>query len=98
MASSETRSHEMSTVNGGGRVPRLLIGRRLRELRRRAGIRVAEAAGKAGLAQATVWRMERGDVRCRYRPEDVRALGRVYGAGDAATGVLVEAAREAPWF
>lgn len=42
-----------------------------------------------------------GDVRCRYRAGDVRALGRLYGAGDVATNVLVEAAevgREAPWF
>jgi transcriptional regulator with XRE-family HTH domain len=88
----------MSTVNRGRRVPRLLIGRRLRELRQRAGIRVEEAAGAAGLAQATVWRMERGDVRCQYRPGDVRALGRAYGAGGATTDELVEAARETPWF
>jgi transcriptional regulator with XRE-family HTH domain len=88
----------MSTVNRGRRAPRLLIGRRLRELRQRAGFRVEEAAGAARLAQATVWRMERGDARCRYRPGDVRALGTVYGAGGAATDVLVEAAGEAPWF
>jgi transcriptional regulator with XRE-family HTH domain len=88
----------MSTVNRGRRVPRLLVGRRLRELRRRAGIGVGEAAGAAGLAQVTVWRMERGDVRCRYRAGDVRALGEVYGVGEAATGVLAEAAGEAPWF
>jgi transcriptional regulator with XRE-family HTH domain len=87
-----------TNVSRGRRVPRLLIGRRLRELRQRAGFRVEEAAGAARLAQATVWRMERGDVRCRYRSGDVRALGRVYGAGDAARGALVEAARQVPWF
>lgn len=91
----------MSTGKSSRRVPRLLIGRRLRALRRRAEVGVEEAAAAVRVPQATVWRMERGDARCRFRPGDVKALGRMYGAGDAATNVLVEAAeaaREVPWF
>jgi transcriptional regulator with XRE-family HTH domain len=94
-------SDEMTNENGERRMPRLLLGQRLRELRRRADLFVEDAAGMAGVAQATVWRMERGDVRCRYRPEDVEALGRLYRAGEGVTSALVEMAevvRREPWY
>ncbi len=82
-------------------VPRLLLGQRLRELRRRADLFVEDVAGMAGVAQATVWRMERGDGRCRFRLRDVEALSRLYGVGNSATDSLVRMARTArqePWF
>jgi transcriptional regulator with XRE-family HTH domain len=91
----------MSGTISTNRPPRLLLGERLRKLRRRAEVCVEDAADVVGIAQATVWRMERGDGRRRFRLRDVEALSRLYGAGNSATDSLVRMARTArqePWF
>lgn len=79
-----------------GRLPatvaRIVLGRWLKGLREHAGFSTAEAAERALLARATLWRMERGEVRCRYLPGDVELLAHLYQAdeqkellGDLAT-------------
>jgi transcriptional regulator with XRE-family HTH domain len=81
-------------------VSRLLLGRQLRQLRERKGIRTEVAAAEAGVARATLWRMEKGGNRCRYKPGDLTVLGRLYGA-DRKTldllGRLSEGTRVRSW-
>ena len=78
----------------GTYVTRLLLGWRLRGLREEAGVRVEDAARKVGIAQATVWRIEKGDVRCRCRSRDIVSLSRQYGAGADLAGALGRVASE----
>lgn len=61
-------------------VARILLGRRLVTMRERAGLSANDAAERAGIAKAVLWRMERGDVRCRYRLSAVEHLTGLYGA------------------
>jgi transcriptional regulator with XRE-family HTH domain len=61
-------------------VARMVLGRRLRELRERAGTHAEDAALRVGLARASLWRMENGDSRCRYKPGDMELLARCYRA------------------
>jgi transcriptional regulator with XRE-family HTH domain len=78
-----------------GTVARMMLGRRLQELRQEAGIHAEDAALHAGVARATLWRIEIGDLRCRYKPGDVEVLGRLYEAKAemALLGSLVLATR-----
>lgn len=79
---------------GGMSVTRLLLGWRLRGLREKAGVRVEDAARKAGISQATVWRIEKGDVRCRCRSRDIIRLSRQYGARPGLANDLGRVASE----
>lgn len=83
----------MSHEPAGGTVSRLLLGRRLRQLRTRKRMDTRKAATATGLACATVWRMERGDNRCRYRSRDVAGLGRLYGTDRRGLDLLAELAK-----
>lgn len=69
----------MSANRIPARVARLLLGRRLRDLRIRRGMRASGAAGRSGVAEATVWRMERADVRCRYRADALELVRELEG-------------------
>jgi transcriptional regulator with XRE-family HTH domain len=82
----------MLPITCGSSVCRLLLGRRLRELRTGAGVHPEDAAIHAGIAQATLWRMEKGDRRCRYQLRHVDVLGRLYKADDRTLSVLAELA------
>lgn len=77
----------------GNTVARLLLGRWLRALREAEHLHCHDAATEAGVARATLWRMEKGDIRCRYRPGDVEILGRLYGANKDTIESLTELAK-----
>lgn len=77
----------------GHSVARMLLGARLRKLRESRGIHSEDAAAQAGVARATLWRMEKGDLRCRYKPGDMEVLGRLYGADQPTTDTLVQLAK-----
>lgn len=83
----------MPDDTGGNTVSRLLLGQHLRQLREERGIHAEDAAIEVGVARATLWRMEKGDARCRYKPGDVEMLGRLYGADDKTTELLAELAK-----
>lgn len=83
---------ELSCLASGS-VSRLLIGQRLRQLRKSKGIQTELAATEVGVAQATLWRFEKGDNRCRYKVGDVERLGQLYGADRNTTLTLVDLAR-----
>lgn len=70
----------MSEYTIAGYVPRGLLSRWLRQLRTLRGMHVDAAAAQIGVVRATLWRMEKGDNRCRYRAANVARLGRLYGA------------------
>ena len=53
-------------------------GARLRQLRRQCGLSAAELAGKAGVAQSTVTRLER-DQQCPCRTRTLARLARALG-------------------
>lgn len=77
----------------GNAVARLLLGRWLRTLREGQRVHCQDAAAEAGVARATLWRMEKGDTRCRYKPGDVEILGRLYGADTATIESLTQLAK-----
>lgn len=77
----------------GNTVSRLLLGQHLRQLREQKGIHSEDAAGEVGVARATLWRMEKGDNRCRYKPGDVEMLGRLYGADKGTVQNLIDLAK-----
>lgn len=75
-----------------GYVARLLLGRRLRQLREQRNLHSEDAASQSGVARATLWRMEKGDVRCRCKLADVGGLAQLYGADEQTTKPLLELA------
>lgn len=84
----------------GNGAARVLLGYCLKRLRERSGIHAEQAAAEAGVARATLWRMEIGDRRCRYKPGDVEVLGRLYRVDDEVLQILIElakATRERTW-
>lgn len=83
----------MAPETTGNTVSRLLLGQHLRQLREQRGIHSEDAAGEVGVARATLWRMEKGDSRCRYKPGDVEMLGRLYGADQATLQTLIDLAK-----
>jgi transcriptional regulator with XRE-family HTH domain len=68
-------------------VARLVLGQRLKALREGATMSADAAAERALLARTTLWRMERGDGRCRYRRPDIELLAHLYQA-DGAKALL----------
>lgn len=61
-------------------VARIKLGERLRWLRLGSGVQAEVAARHVGIARATLWRMENGDVRCRYKLGDIDRLTGLYQA------------------
>lgn len=63
-------------------------------------MRVWEVAGELGVASATVWLLERGDLRVPYWWSCIEKLGRLYGAADetvAELSVRTRAVRGGSW-
>jgi transcriptional regulator with XRE-family HTH domain len=83
----------MSQPTTGNTVSRLLLGRRLKTLREHKAIHSEDAAAEAGVARATLWRMEKGDNRCRYKPGDVELLARLYDADKTTIDSLIHLAK-----
>jgi hypothetical protein len=78
----------------GGFASRVLLGHRLQQLRECKGVECVDAASEAGVARATLWRMEKGDTRCRYKPGDMEQLGRLYGADRETLEMLIHLAKQ----
>lgn len=75
-------------------VRRVVLGKRLQDLRERAGLSIEEAAGALDVNQATIRRMEKAEVG--LKPVYVEKLLRTYGVDDADTVEgFVTLAREA---
>lgn len=90
----------MTEDPSGSSVPRLLLGRKLRALRDESGVTAVVAAEEVGIARATLWRMEKGDRRARYKVGDVEKLARIYDADDetiALMSALAKATRVKSW-
>lgn len=91
----------MPDDTAGSYVPRLLLSQRLKELREESCISAADAASEVRIARGTLWRMEKGDPKARYKPGDVEMLGRLYGADRTTIDVLLGLARSTKvesWF
>ncbi|GAA1548093.1 helix-turn-helix transcriptional regulator [Actinomadura kijaniata] len=91
MTSTATPARTLSTPTGP-LVPRLLLGTRLRELRRQAGLSRPAAARAVGMTEATLGRLERGRTGCD--PAGLAALAALYGVRDEAERVTLEALAE----
>ncbi|GIL28788.1 helix-turn-helix domain-containing protein [Actinocatenispora comari] len=91
----------MADEPGGSYVPRLLLGQQLKLLREQSCLDVAEALAESGLSRSTLWRLENGNPRARYKPGDVEVLARTYGADPETVDVLVglaKATKLTSWF
>jgi transcriptional regulator with XRE-family HTH domain len=75
-----------------GYVPRGLLSQLLRQLRMRRGTHLEAAAAETGLAQATLWRIEKGDTRCRYQVTTMEQLSQLYGVDQNTALALTELA------
>ncbi|MFI0352927.1 helix-turn-helix domain-containing protein [Actinomadura sp. 9N407] len=71
-----------SLAQGDPLVPRMLLGKRLRELREARDLSRAEVSMRVGASPSKVTRLERGDSQAR--PEDVAELLAAYGLHDEA--------------
>jgi transcriptional regulator with XRE-family HTH domain len=74
-------------------VGQVVLGRRLQDLRERAGLKREEAARVLHVASATVRRMEMAEVA--FKIPYVQALLDAYGVGDDEAGAFVALAEEA---
>ncbi|MFC9927700.1 helix-turn-helix domain-containing protein [Streptomyces sp. NPDC127190] len=80
---------------GAPSVLRMILGRRLEELRNRAGLSYAEAGTAIGVSHSTIRRMEAAKV-ARLRLADAEKLLRVYGVTDQGEiDTFLESVREA---
>ncbi|MFE0442939.1 helix-turn-helix domain-containing protein [Streptomyces fungicidicus] len=80
---------------GAPSVLRIILGRRLEELRTRAGLTYEEAATAIGVSHSTIRRMEAAKV-ARLRLADAEKLLRVYGVTDQQEiDTFLKSAREA---
>jgi transcriptional regulator with XRE-family HTH domain len=76
-------------------VLRLILGKRLEELRKRAGLSYAQAAKAIGVSDATIRRMENAKV-ARLRPAEVEKLLRLYGVtGEQELAAFLQSVHEA---
>ncbi|WP_242608807.1 DUF5753 domain-containing protein [Actinomadura formosensis] len=88
-----TGSRQSTRAHGDPLVPRMLLGRRLRELRERRGLSRREAARTIGGSASKITRLELG--RSASRPRDIAALLTRYGADDERTTLLALAEQTA---
>lgn len=89
-----TGSRQPTRAHGDPLVPRMLLGRRLRELRERRRLSRREAARTIGGSASKITRLELG--RSASRPHDIAALLTRYGAdGDERTTLLALAEQTA---
>jgi transcriptional regulator with XRE-family HTH domain len=82
----------MSDHIAAGYVPRGLLSQLLRQLRARRGMQLEAAAAETGLAHATLWRIDKGDTRCRYSVANMELLSQLYGTDKDTALVLTELA------
>ncbi len=73
----------------GSALLRRYIGRRLTDLRQRAGLTQEAAANALQRARATLGRMEEGDESVRFRDIEVEAMLKLYGASKQDSEVLL---------
>lgn len=83
----------MSEPRSAPTVGQVVLGRRLQDLRERAGLTRDQAAKVLRVASATVRRMETAEVALKI--PYVQALLRAYGIGEEETDAFVELAEEA---
>ncbi len=76
----------------GSTVPRMQLGRYLRELRQQQRLTVRAAAERLEWSEAKIWRIETGQVSLRSL--DVEAMCRIYGATADLTEALMGLAKE----
>jgi transcriptional regulator with XRE-family HTH domain len=74
-------------------VGQVVLGRRLQDLRERAGLKREEAAGVLRVAPATIRRIEMAEVA--FKIPYVQLLLKAYGVGDDEAGAFVKLAEEA---
>ncbi|WP_338674042.1 helix-turn-helix transcriptional regulator [Streptomyces sp. SCSIO 30461] len=89
----------MSEPRSAPTVGQVVLGKRLQELRQRAGLRREEAARLLHVAPATIRRMELAEVALKI--PYVQLLLRAYGVGEEETGKfarLVEDANKPGWW
>lgn len=82
----------MRVASTGSTVPRRQLGRHLRALRDKAGMKSTEVAKEMDWSQTTVSRLETGHTA--VRPIDVRRLLEMYGADERTTAGLMALAKE----
>lgn len=83
----------MSEPRSAPTVGQVVLGRRLQDLRERAGLTRDQAAKVLRVASATVRRMETAEVALKI--PYVQALLRAYGIGEEENDAFVELAEEA---
>lgn len=76
----------------GSTVPRRELGRRLRRLREKAGITIADAAKELETSSPRIWRIEKGENP--MRSGEVRLMCELYGADKETTTALMALAKE----
>ena len=76
----------------GSTVPRLALGRRLRQLRESAGMTIEAAAQKLETSRPRIWRIEKGENP--LRSGEVWLMCNLYGADDETTAALMALAKE----
>ncbi|MGY0232965.1 helix-turn-helix domain-containing protein [Longispora urticae] len=85
----------MNTSDGAGSsVPRRQLGRRLRALREKSGLRADQVAETIDVSRQTLWRMENGDPSVKYGRSHIEALCRVYRLDESTTVGFVQLAAE----
>ncbi|WP_255952562.1 helix-turn-helix domain-containing protein [Streptomyces odontomachi] len=83
----------MSEPRSAPTVGQVVLGRRLQDLRERAGLKREEAAGVLRVAPATIRRIEMAEVA--FKIPYVQMLLQAYGVGDDEAGAFVKLAEEA---
>lgn len=83
----------MSEPRSAPTVGQVVLGRRLQDLRERAGLKREEAAKVLRVAPATIRRMETAEVALKI--PYVQLLLKAYGIGDEETDRFIELAEEA---
>ncbi|MEU5364261.1 helix-turn-helix transcriptional regulator [Streptomyces sp. NPDC005925] len=80
---------------GSAAVLRLILGKQLEQLRKRAGLTYAQAASAIGVSDATIRRMENAKV-ARLRPAEVEKLLCLYGVtGEREIAAFLQSVDEA---
>lgn len=93
MAGNEPASAQPRRAAGKPTIAKWRLGRRLRELRTKADISIADAAKRAGINEGTVSKIEQGKQACKTAYLELWLL--VYGASDDERAELRDLAREA---
>ncbi len=77
-----------------GSVPRRMLGRRLKQLREKAGVSQAAACRAIEIAPQTLWRIETGQPGPKLKDIYVETLGRLYAVSETEIAELVKLVAE----